>query len=262
MNRVFKTKWGMALRVLPVALAAVGVKFLLHRLDWEVISLSPLFSGLLGATVFLLGFLIAGVLSDYKESEKIPGEIAAGLEALGDELWLQAQSQRIPDAQPALHGLVDFAGGIIDWLEGRLSLDDLHGRLNGLTAFYPRLEGSGTPPQFLGRMRQEQGGLRRLLIRVQVIRETSFVGSAYAIAQLMAGLVVAGFLLARIEPMREAHFFVGVITFLLVYMIRLIRDLDDPFEYDGGSGGPDEVALFPIAQARDRLRRRLETLAP
>jgi hypothetical protein len=115
------------------------------------------------------------------------------------------------------------------------------------------------PANCLVRLRQEQAGLRRLLIRVQVIRETNFVSSGYAIAQLMAGLLVVGLLLARIEPMREAHFFVGLITFLLAYLIRLIRDLDDPFEYGSGSGGPDEVSLQPIEEARDRLRQRLVT---
>ena len=115
------------------------------------------------------------------------------------------------------------------------------------------------PANYLARMRQEQAGLRRVLIRVQVIRETNFVSSGYAIAQLMAGLLVAGLLLARIEPMREGHFFVGLITFLLVYLVRLIGDLDDPFEYESGSGGPDEVSLQPIEEARDRLRQRLKT---
>lgn len=260
MARRFGGKWALALRVLPWALVAVGIKFTLHALGWEAISLSPLLPGLLAATVFLIGFMITGVLTDYKESEKIPGEIASGLEAMGDELWVLSRSRPVPEARIALGKVLSLGDAVMDWFYGRLPTPGLHDRLNDISASYPALEAGGMPANYLARLRQEQSGLRRVLIRVQVIRETNFVSSGYVIAQLMATLLVAGFLLARIEPVREGHFFVGLITFLLVYLIRLIRDLDDPFEYETGSGGPDEVSLQPIEDARERLRRRLETV--
>jgi hypothetical protein len=257
--RRFGGKWSLALRTAPWALLAVGLKFGLHALGWEIISLSPLFSGLLAATVFLLGFMITGVLSDYKESEKIPGEIASGLEAMADELWVLSRSKAVPEAGIGLGKVLGLADAVIDWFYGRLPTPGLHDRLNDISSSYPALEAGGMPANYLARMRQEQAGLRRLVIRVQVIRETNFVASGYAIAQLMAGLLVAGLLLARIEPMREGHFFVGLITFLVVYLIRLIGDLDDPFEYESGAGGPDEVSLQPIEEARERLRQRAQT---
>ena len=44
-------------------------------------------------------------------------------------------------------------------------------------------------------------------------------------------------------------------TFLLGYMLILIRDLDNPFEYDGGKqAGAAEVSLAPL----EHVRRRLE----
>ena len=66
----------LLLRVLAlVALIAAG-KVAAHRFGWEVIQLNPLFTTLVASTVFLLGFLLNGVLADYKESEKLPGELA------------------------------------------------------------------------------------------------------------------------------------------------------------------------------------------
>jgi hypothetical protein len=64
----------------------LGAKFVAHLLGWEAISLNPLFSGLVAANVFLMGFLLSGVLSDYKESERMPGELAAGLENLAQDV--------------------------------------------------------------------------------------------------------------------------------------------------------------------------------
>lgn len=48
------------------------LKLLAHQYRLEFISLNPLFTGIVTANIFLLGFLIAGVLADYKESEKLP----------------------------------------------------------------------------------------------------------------------------------------------------------------------------------------------
>ncbi len=51
----------------------IGIKFLAHAYGLEFLAINNLFSGIIAANVFLMGFLLSGVLSDYKESEKIPG---------------------------------------------------------------------------------------------------------------------------------------------------------------------------------------------
>ncbi|MBK9472453.1 MAG: hypothetical protein IPO18_09240 [bacterium] len=40
-----------------------------------------------------------------------------------------------------------------------------------------------------------------------------------------------GLVLARIEPFYESLFFVGVISWLMIFLLLLIRDLDNPFGY-------------------------------
>jgi hypothetical protein len=54
-----------------------GLKYLAYYFGYEVMELNALFTTLVAGTIFLLGFLISGVLSDYKESEKSPAEISA-----------------------------------------------------------------------------------------------------------------------------------------------------------------------------------------
>ena len=54
------------LRVSTRVAVVVGVKLLVHFLGWEMISINPLFSGIVAANVFLMGFLLSGVLSDFK----------------------------------------------------------------------------------------------------------------------------------------------------------------------------------------------------
>ncbi len=46
----------------------VALKLAAHWLGWEIISLNPLFSGIVAANVFLMGFLLSGVLTDQQEA--------------------------------------------------------------------------------------------------------------------------------------------------------------------------------------------------
>jgi uncharacterized membrane protein len=59
-----------AARVGVVVAVVVVAKLLAHYVNWEPISLNALFTGIIAANVFLMGFLLSGVLSDYKESER------------------------------------------------------------------------------------------------------------------------------------------------------------------------------------------------
>ena len=100
-------------------------KLILHRLGWEGISINQLFSALVASNVFLLGFLLNGVLSDYKESEKIPGEIASALTLLAREV--KAIPVHHPEAfvQRDLDAIVLLGQSILAWLMGRESTQSM-----------------------------------------------------------------------------------------------------------------------------------------
>src|SRR5512137_2349531 len=80
-------KWSIAFRIIPIV-AFVGIlKYLSHIYGFEFMELNALFTSLVAGTIFLIGFLITGVLSDYKESEKIPSELSATLKSLLDDTY-------------------------------------------------------------------------------------------------------------------------------------------------------------------------------
>jgi hypothetical protein len=47
---------------------------------------------------------------------------------------------------------------------------------------------------------------------------------------------------------------VGVITYLLVYAVLMIRDIDNPFEYRDGRPGAADVDLGVLESCEVRLR--------
>jgi hypothetical protein len=57
-------------------------------------------------------------------------------------------------------------------------------------------------------------------------------------------------------------FLVGLITYLLFYLVGLIRDLDNPFEYRNGKPGAADVNLDVLVRNEDRLRALIGALDP
>ncbi len=71
-------KWKLLVTPLPFPLGVLMLNVILDRgLGFEgIIDFSDL-GAILTAGAFLIGFMLSGVMADYKESERLPGEIAA-----------------------------------------------------------------------------------------------------------------------------------------------------------------------------------------
>jgi len=252
-------KWHLALKVFPVVILVVIMKFLAHQFGLEFISLNPLFTGIVTANIFLLGFLIAGVLSDYKESEKLPGDLATSIETIVDECLIIYKNKKAEQAKECLEYTLVLTNSIDDWFHKRERTRALMDKISWFNNFFLEFEPL-TQANFIARLKQEQSAIRRMLIRIHTIRETSFVSSGYAIAEAITIFLIMGLLFVKIDPFYEAIFFVSAIVFLQTYMIALIKDLDDPFEYYGDNIGPDEVSLKPLDDLKLRIEDKIRTI--
>ena len=251
-------RWGLALRVAPFVAAIAAAKLVLNALGWEALSLNPLYASLVAATVFLFGFLLAGTLADYKESERLPGELAVSLEAIADECLILYESKRPPAARECLAHLQGLARSLRAWFYEQERTDTVLDSIAGLNRFFLAFEDL-TQPNFIVRLKQEQTAVRRVVTRIHMIRETSFVGAGYAIAELASLLLLGALLVTDVGPLAEEVLVVPTIAFLLLYMIFLIRDLDDPFGYASKNSVAD-VSLHPLDHLDERIERCLAEL--
>lgn len=232
--------------------AVMATKFAVHWLDWEFLSLNPLLSGIIASNVFLMGFLLSGVLADYKESERLPGEMAASLEALSDDAFCLHARTRDPVAKE-FHGfVVGMAESMHAWMLRRERTAAVMSRVTAMNGVVLAVEPL-LAANHVVRIKQEQGSLRRMVTRIHTIRETSFVSSGYLIAESITALLVLGLVFVKIDPFHESLFFVGVITFFLTYLILLIRDLDNPFGH-ADADSTEDVSLKPLEDLIPRLR--------
>jgi hypothetical protein len=248
-------RWRLVLKAAPFVAAAAAGKVIFGELGWDTVPLNPLYTGLVAGNVFLLSFLLAGTLADYKESERLPGELAATVETIADECTILHQDKQAQAARDCLEHLGLIAEDLRSWLRRREETTTVLDRIADLNPFFLQFEAL-TQPNFIVRLKQEQSALRRTVIRIDTIRQTSFVGAGYAIAELTTLLLVVGLLFADFAASGAEVFLICTIAFLLVYILLLVKDLDNPFDYDGRAQvGAAEVSLAPLDLLNERLAR-------
>jgi hypothetical protein len=129
-------------------------------------------------------------------------------------------------------------------------------KLSSFSDYFVAFQKAGVEPAYVVRMKNEQNNLRKLIIRVDNIRDTTFIASAYAVVEVLSLFLVVGMIILSIEPFHEALFFTILVTFLVSYMLSLIKDLDNPFDYQVRGESGTEVSLKPIRDLEERLKKK------
>ncbi len=242
--------WFVA-RVSLLLAGILVVKILVHRRHWEVLAPNPLFPALVASEVFLMGFLLNGVLMDYKESEKIPGELASALECLASETDSVRERHADADVTGARALLAGFATDLLLWIRDGGVVTPLLNEFETLQRSIQRLA-IWNPAPLQARLLLELATIRRHVYRIEVIRETAFVPTVYWMTYVGAALLLGGLMFAEIEPFGEALYFIGALTLLLLKLLFLIGDLDNPFSA-AQARSVENVTVYPLALAVGRL---------
>lgn len=252
-------KWKLMLTTLPVVAAVTAVKAGLEF--WAGWSGAVEFSDVgvvVTAGVFLTGFLLAGTIADYKEAEKLPSQIATTLEVLEEILVLASSNRPALNLVELRKSLLSLTDTIVDWFYTRKTSAVMFEAMADFNLVLQSLEKNGAGP-YASRGVPQLANLRSNVSRADVIKRTSFLPPAYALLETVLALVIGLILAAKYKSLLAEFVLVPVLTLIYVYMLRLIRDVDDPFDYapDGKQRGGAEVEMFPIAEYRERLAKRV-----
>jgi len=231
----------------------VLLRALVHRLGLDVLELSPLLSSLVAATVFLLGFLLNGVLSDYKESEKLPGELSTSLFLLAKEI--KAIPIHTPGApiKEDVEAIYYLCVSIIRWIKDEISTDQVMA-VYSLTHDHSVRASSWLKDSTLkGRLMAEMGVILRAINRIEVIRETDFATIVYLLAYAASGILCTGLTLIKGDSSSyyNTSFFLFCLSWILIFILHLISDLDNPFGFSDDSSAEDvDLAILESTQSR------------
>ncbi len=107
-------------------------------------------------------------------------------------------------------------------------------------------------------IKREQTNLRRLFSRTTVIKRTHFMATGYAFLEVLLVVIIGLLLVSRFENFIISMIMVSFITQIFVYMVRLIKDMDHPFEYPAdGKVRAADIDLFPLIEYRERAKGRI-----
>ena len=237
---------------LPFAL----VILLLTFVRTQTLAIPPLFefsdtAPIITVTALVIGFMLSGVMSDHKEGERLPAEIACGLQAIED--CIQADSVHLSehDLTTLKQHYALLCQSVVNWLFNRESAENSYAGLRAIVL------AQGTSPTFKVNGLRNIDSIRRSITRIDVIRRTDFIATGYVLLDVFVTLTLGLLVFANFKNEIAQYCIIGSISLVYVYMLRLIRDLDNPFDYaQNGSAGASEVDHFPIMEAVKRLGLR------
>jgi len=254
LKRIWR-KWHILIQIVPFLILVILLKLYTHDNNWEIISLNALFTSMIAATIFLFGFLVNGVISDYKESEKLPTEIAASMETIYDEARIIRINKKSKEVEEFIAFHKMFIDSVLKWFYAKERTNSILNKISDMNNHFAKLENQ-TQPAFMSRLKQEQNNIRKMVIRINNIRDLSFVESAYAVLEALVVLLLIGLVLLKLEPFYESLFFVSIVSFVSLYMLFLIRDLDNPFDYKEYGETASEVSLKPLKDLKQRIENK------
>jgi hypothetical protein len=266
-RNVFRGNPRLLVAAAPWVALVLGAKLLVELTDVHLFELSPLLAGAIGAEIFILGFLLSGTAGDFKEAEKLPGEVASSLETIADECLITHAELKLPEARTALGQLIEISRSVRMWLIHDRGLDDVLSDIRALNGPY-RVFAPVIQAGFTTRLKTEQASVRKLVLRMDSMRRTSYVSAGYLIAEITAVLLMFVLVLtdlgsgadSTVSQVVTQLVLVGLISYLLIYLVSLIRDLDNPFEYKDGQPGAADVSLDVLERNEDRLRALLASI--
>jgi hypothetical protein len=253
-------KWRLVIKTLPWVLLILGLTYVRQY----VLGLQSLvdfgdIGAILTAAALIIGFMLAGVISDYKESERLPGELATTLETVDDAIVAASSAGKPFDARALRHRYYETVVVITDWFMNRGTAASCLQALQSMNELIADLDRRGAGAVFVTRCLAEQHNLRKLVTRIDVIRHTQFIATGYALLQMFVFTTVVLMAFSNFRNWQVQFLVIGTLTLIYVYLLRLIRDLDDPFEYARGyeEGGSADVSPLPVLEYRKRLEASL-----
>lgn len=237
-------------QTLVVVLLLVLAKVALHQLGWEVLSTTPLHTGLLAGSVFVLGFILTSIHADYKDSEKIPVDLTTVIENLyldGQLFGSQFKRFKAKEFTKLLNQiLVAFQSDINHHTNTALPL------AKQLSEYFQQLEQLKLPANYIVRLKQEQGQLIRMISRMRYLQRIRPLPSAFVLVQGIVWAMITMLLFTKIGDQIDGIIVTAFLSFIYCYILQLISVMDTPFHPDGVT--QDDVSLFLLEEQQSRLK--------
>jgi len=251
-------KWKLLLKSLPIVMIVLAIKLVITEVFQYkgMMELSEMGIILTGG-VFLMGFMLAGTMADYKESEKLPSEIASSFESLEETYINSLASKPNIDKNLVKTEIMVLINSVYDWFYKKIDNSKLSENFEIFAKSLQKVEPefqAGIYLKVLGEMQN----IRKTVGRVNYISSTGFLSTGYALLETLICLIAILLMVTTFKSILAEVVIVFFVMLIYTYMYRLIKDIDNPFEYqEGKAAGAAEIDLFPLIDYKNKTEKRL-----
>lgn len=251
-------KFRLLVKSSPVVVAVLVARWVLFGVAdaGEIVSFSEAGAVITGVTL-IMGFMLAGVLADYKESERLPGVVASALNGF-HSVAVAGLSTKDLESGWAKARILTAVDSICAWFTTGTRDVEMWAAHADLASVIVEAEKKGMGSHYVGRLLTVNGELTNTLSRIAVIRNTSFIQAGYVLMSFLVVLMMA--LLAVVDFPSTVMSWIApaVLSLVYTYLLLLVRDLDNPFGHaeNGGAGSGADVDLGALLSVQQSLRSR------
>lgn len=237
----FMKKWGILLKALAIVLVLLGVKTIIFISGYDTIPINPVLGAFITGAIFTIAVIFTGTFTDFKESEKIAGEMAAALKALyNDSIVIPLEDETpLVTMRSHIRGLLNTINA--SFMENNFNLRAINHAMDMVTDDIRALGKLNVAPPTLAKLRNEIGALDKLVNRVDVITRTDFIPAAYAVAEIATGAVILVMLFVENDRYLEGSLIFVFLSLMLIALVMLIKDMDNPFEFQQGTSADVDI---------------------
>jgi ABC-type multidrug transport system fused ATPase/permease subunit len=236
----------VAVETAAIVAALVAIRAVIWHLGVTGMSTTPLASSIIGGGVFVMGLVVAGTLSDYRDAERAPTDIAASLYALLREAEAMHSVWGKPDREALRSRLI----AVVTSLRSDINAGDTRdcqAAVEEISESLRELEDSDVPANYIVRLRSEQAALRKATLRMYHIQREAFLPSAKAMIMSLVAIIMVMLLFTDMGGYVESLVTLGFLSFFFVYLLRIINVIDKPFKV-GRERTDDDVSLFLLTE--------------
>ena len=254
-------KWSLLVSTIPYVIVSIIIRYFLYSFIGfkGIIDFSDIILILTGG-IFLVGIMLRGTLADYKESEKFPAELACLYESIEDSINLTFKNLKIKkNRNEYLETLLSSITDIKKWLHKSINHNDLYSSLENFSYKFIISEKDGFSIHTISKILSDINSIRKIVARIDVISRTGFLLTGYALLEVLISSIIFLLMITVFKNEIAEKVLTSFVIIIYVYMYKLIKDIDDPFEYSpDGTVGASEIPLFPIDEYIQRLKDKLQ----
>lgn len=230
MDPGYKKKWGIIFKAFIIMVLLLVPRTIIDIYGYDTVPINPVVGAFISGAVFTIAIIFSGTFTDFKESEKFGGDLAASLKALYND----SRVLPLTDEAPArlfrahvreLHRTINRC-----FQENSWNLAVINSGMDKINNDIRILSYANVAPPLIAKLRNELGSIDRMTNRIEVIIRTDFIPAAYALAEIATVSVIILMLFVRMDPILEGTIIFAVVCSMLVGLVLLIRDMDNPFE--------------------------------